>query len=789
VRPAPLDRKVLRDLWRMRWQVMAIAMLIACGVSVAVMSFSAQRALSRAEAAFYAQTRFADVFAQAKRAPLSIARQLAAIDGVTAVDVRIADVGLMDVPGLVRPATSRLIALPDDERRSLNAIVLTAGRMPDPARTDEVVALKTFMEAAHVGLGQRLSVVVGGRALAFTVVGAALSPEYVYVPAPESFMPDDAHQAVLWAPRAAVERAGGMTGAFNTAALRLAPGASTAAVLQDVDRILAPYGGRAAYARADQPSNNFLDAELKELSTSATILPPIFLVIAAALVHMVVSRLVEAEREQIGLLKAFGYSNWQAALPYLRLTAVIGLVGSAAGGLIGGGLGVAIVGLYREYFRFPVLEVTFHWPAFAAAAGIATAAAMAGSAMAVRGAAALSPAVAMQPVRPAAYRAGLLDRLAPASGVDQASRMIVRHIERFPGRALLTTAGLASSLALLIGTQFLFDSLDRVVDLTYYQTQRWTESVGFEDARGIAAMADVGHLPGVIAGEPVRTVTARLRAAGREKLTRLVGVEPDAAFYRPLDDRGRRLPFKASGLVVSVALANRLGLHAGDPVWVEVIDGRAPAALLPITGLADDYSGFAAYMDRRALNRLMGEGDVVSGAQMLVAADLRPAFYRAVEAIPRIIGASSRDETVAAWRQAMAKAFQTTITFYVGFAAAIAFGVAYNTMRVSLSERSRDLATLHVLGFGHGECAYILAGELVVLALVAVPLGIVGGQALAHGLVAAYSRDEVRLPAVVTARSYGAAIAAYLAAVALGGVLVVRRIWGLNLVTVLKTRD
>lgn len=789
MRPAPLDRKVLRDLWRMRWQAMAIAMLIACGVSVAVMSFSAQRAIARAQSDFYAETRFADVFAQAKRAPLSVARQLSAIPGVTAVDVRIADAGLMDVPGLVRPATARLIALPDDARRALNAIRLTAGRMPDPARTDEVVALKTFLEAAHVRLGQRLSIVVGGRSLSFVVVGAALSPEYVYVPAPESTMPDDAHQGVFWAPRAAVERAGGMTGAFNTAALRLAPGASVASVLLDMDRILAPYGGRAAYARADQPSNAFLDAELKELSTSATILPPIFLIIAAALVHMVVSRLVEAEREQIGLLKAFGYSNWQAALPYLRLTAVIGLVGSLAGGLAGAGLGAAIVDLYRQYFRFPVLNVTFHWTAFAAASGIATGAAVAGSLMAVRAAAALSPAVAMQPVRPAAYRAGLIDRLVKVSGVDQATRMIVRHIQRFPGRALLTTLGLASSLALLIGTQFLFDSLDRVVDQAYYQTQRWTEQVGFEEARGIAAMADLGHLPGVIADEPVRAVTARLKAAGREKLTRLVGLQPGAALHQPLDEYGRPIPFKGSGLILSEALARRLGLHAGDSVWVDVIDGRGPQALVPITALAQDYSGFAAYIDRRALNRLMGEGDVANGAQMLVAADARPAFYRAIEAIPRIVGASSRDETVASWRQAMAQAFQTTITFYVSFAAAIAFGVAYNTVRVSLSERSRDLATLHVLGFGHGECAYILAGELFVLALAAAPLGMLGGQGLAHGLVAAYSRDELRLPAIITARSYGVAMAAYLAAVVLGGVLVVQRIWGLDLVTVLKTRD
>jgi len=789
VRPAPLDRKLLRDLWRMRWQAMAVALLIACGVSVAVMSFSAQRSLESAQSRFYETTRFADAFVQLKRAPLSAVRDIAAVPGVVAADARISQGGLLPVPGLARPALARLISLPVDEAAGLNRIQLTRGRMPDPARRDEVVALQTFLDAAHVRLGQRLMAIIGGRAYAFTVVGAALSPEYIYAPAPESFMPDDAHQAVLWAPRPAVERAAGMTGAFNVAAVRLAPGASTAQALRDLDRILEPYGGRAAYARADQPSHAFLEAELKELSTSASILPPIFLIVAAALVHMLVARLVEAEREQIGLLKAFGYSDLQAASPYVRLAAAIGLTGALAGGLAGASFGNAIVDIYRAYFRFPILSTAFDWPAFVLASGFAVAAAVGGSLFAVRRAVALSPAVAMQPPRPADYRPGLVDRFMRGGTIDQATRMIVRQLERFPMRAALAAVGMAASLSLLIGTQFMFDSIEEIVDQAYYRAQRWTEQVSFEEPRDIAAVTATARLPGVFAAEPTRVVGARLKAGGREELIRLVGLDPTSALDRPLDPRDRRVPFEGSGLVLSEALAGRLGVTPGSEVWVEVIDGRGPKAAVPVSGVARDYSGFVAYMDRRALNRLMGEGDLANGAQLLVEPDRRPAFYRAVSGMPQIVGASSRDETVAAWRLAMAEAFRRTISFYVGFAGAIAFGIAYNTGRISLSERARDLATLHVLGFGHWECVYILAGELVLLALAAAPLGVLGGQVLAHGLVAAYSRSDLRLPAVISLHSYGAAIAAYAAAVIIGGALVSRRIWGLDLVAVLKTRD
>jgi putative ABC transport system permease protein len=194
-------------------------------------------------------------------------------------------------------------------------------------------------------------------------------------------------------------------------------------------------------------------------------------------------------------------------------------------------------------------------------------------------------------------------------------------------------------------------------------------------------------------------------------------------------------------------------------------------------------------MGRRELNRLMGEGDVATGADLISAADRRADFYRALEAAPGVVGAASRDETVAAWRLAMAEAFRVTNSFYVGFAGAIAFGVAYNMVRIAYAERSRDLATLQVLGFGAAECAYVLAGELALLALAAAPLGVAGGIALAHGLVAAYSREEVRLPAVISARSFGLSALAYMMAVVVGGGLVVRRVWSMDLVSVLKTRE
>lgn len=783
-----LNRKLLRDLWRLKWQMSAIAMLIACGVSVAVMAFSTQKALVTEQSRYYEETRFADIFASATRAPLSIAADLARIDGVVLVDPRAMKSGLMDVPGLLRPATARLISLPDDEQRALNRIVVVAGRLPDPNRSDEAVALKTFLDAAHISLGERLSVVINARQLTFTIVGAALSPEYVYVPS-SSPMPDDSHQAVLWAPRGAVEQPTGLGGAFSSVSLKLAGGASEAAALAAVDRILAPYGGTPAYGRADQVSNKFQQDRIQRLGVMAEVVPPVFLIVAASLVNLVLGRLVQTEREQIGLLKAFGYGDMEAASIYAKMAGLVGVAGVIAGGALGGRLGAGVTGELAPYMRYPHLNAQFSWSAFEVAASLSIAAALTGSLLAVRRAARLSPAVAMQPVAPMSFREGLAERFAFWRLLDQPTRVIVRNLERFPGRAALTVAGLSVSLALLVGSQFLFGSVDAVVNQAYYQMRRWTDEIAFSDNRDLHAAAEVAHLPAVLSVELLRTAPGKMWANAREERMSVVGLDREARLAHPLNAQGRPIAFEGRGVVLSPALAAHLGVGPGGTVGIEITEGRRPHAVLPVTAIANEYQGFTAYMARDALNRLMGEGDLASGADLLLKTDERNDFYRSITQVPQIVSAASRDDTVAAFRSAVAAVLVVEMAFFLGFACAIAFGVAYNVSRIALADRARDLATLRVLGFAPAECAYILSGELLLLALVAIPLGILGGLGMGKGMAAAFARQDFYLPFVISPKGWGIAVTAYLSAVLLASALVTQAIWKLDLVAVLKARE
>jgi putative ABC transport system permease protein len=783
-----LNRKLVRDLMRLKWQMAAIALLIACGVSVAVMATSAQKTLILAQRDYYRQTHFADLFATATRAPMSLVTDLERIEGVTMVDARAAKAGLMEVPGLVRPATAHLIALPDDDRRALNRIVVVAGRLPDPQRTDEAVALATFLDAAHVRLGDRMSMVIAGHRLTFTIVGAALSPEFVYAPS-NGPMPDDAHEGVFWAPRAAVEQSAGLRDAFSTVSFALAPGASAAAALDQIDRLLAPYGGSPSIARADQVSHKFQADRIDRLGVMATVIPPVFLFVAASLVHLVLRRLVETEREQIGLLKAFGYADREAAAIYVKMGALVALAGVVAGGLGGAWLARAIVGALGPFMRMPRLDPQFSWTAFSVAAACSTAAAILGSLRAAVRAAQLSPAVAMQPPAPMTYRRTRVEDSRIWRALDQPTRMIARNLRRYPGRAAWTIAGLGVSLALLVGSQFIYGEIDGVIDQAYFQARRWTDEVAFSDVRGEQAIAELARFPAVARVEPFRRTSAQLRAHGHTERVLLTGLDSDARLERPLTTSGERVPFVGPGVLVSQPVAAHLGLVPGDRVDVEINEGRRTRTVLPVTGIVQDYAGLTAQMSLAELNRTMGDGNLASGADLTVAPDERGTFYRALARAPQITGAGSRDDVVRSFREAVTEAMTIEMVFYLGFAAAIAFGVAYNISRIALADRARDLATLRVLGFAPADCAYVLVGELALLAMVALPIGVGGGCALGAVLIRAFEKQDFYLPYQVTPHGIGIAFLAYVIAVLVAAVLVAQRVWRLDLVTVLKTRE
>jgi putative ABC transport system permease protein len=784
-----LDRKLLRDLLHLRGQIFAIAVVVMCGVAIVVSSRLGYESLERSQATYYAEYRFADVFAQLKRAPERLAARIAAIPGVARAQTRVAFEVTLDVPGLAEPATGRLLSIAEQRRPSLNDIHLRRGRYIEPGRRSEVIVSEAFAQANSLDVGDSIGAILNGRWERLHIVAVALSPEYIYEIRGTSVFPDNKRFGVLWMSRDAMGPAFDMDGAFNDVSLALTRDASEPEVIARLDRLLAPYGGLGAYGREDQISHRFISDEIRQNRVFGVVLPLVFLGVAAFLLNVVLSRLVSTQRDQIGVLKAFGYGHFSIALHYLEFALVAILAGGAAGLGLGVWIGRMINRLYVNFYRFPVLRYEVNTEIFALALFASTLAALVGALGGVRRAFALPPAEAMRPERPAAFRAGFVERFGGTRLLSPVTRMIVRNLTRRPARFLLSALGISFAVALLVLGRYFVDAIVHIANVQFRLVQREDVTVTALDPLPGAARYELARLPGVVRSEPFRVVPARLRYGHRYRRTALMGLAPGTEMRRLVDRRYRSVSIPPEGVVLTSKLADVLGVAVGDALTVEVLEGSRPVRSVRVSGLVDELIGLSAYMNVDALNRLMREGKSVSGSLLAVDDRARGALYSELKRLPAIGGVAVREAELASFEKTLGESLGIFTTIMVTFACVIAVAVVYNAARIALSERGRELASLRVLGFTRREVASILLGEQALVTLVAIPLGYAIGYGICALMARAYQWELFRMPLVVSNDTYVFALLVVLGASLLSGSLVARRVRHLDLIEVLKTRE
>jgi len=788
-RLSALNRKLLRDVWEMKGQALAIATVIAAGVTMYVTYLSNFDSLQRTRADYYERQRFADVFASMTRAPQTLAGRIAAIPGVETVSTRVVADVTLDVPGLAEPASGRLIGIPERGQPLLNGLYLRSGRWIDPERADEVLASEMFCEANGFQPGDRIAAIINGRKRSLTIVGIALSPEYIYAVKPGEIFPDRKHYGIFWMGRRALASAFDMEGGFNDVALALGRGVSEAEVIKALDRLIEPFGGLGAVPQRLQTSAWTLENELSQLQSFGFILPAVFFGVAAFILNVALTRALALQRQQIAALKALGYANGQLAWHYVKWALLIAAAGATAGVIGGGQLGAGMITLYNQYFRFP--QLNYHLSVDVAVQSVVASLLVAalGAQAAVRRAVRVPPAEAMRPEPPGQYRFSFLEQPWLRTRLSHATRMVLRNIERQPMRSFLSVTGISFAVAVLvIGFSFI-DIMDDLVNQQFTRTMRQDATVSFVRARSPGAIHDVTHLPGVMDVEPFRMVPVRIRAGHRTRTLAISGVPPDPRLNRVADRRDRAISLPEGGLVLSKILGEILGAAPGDTVQIEVLEGRRPTFDLPVAALVDDVLGLQAYMRIDSLRHLLREGPVVTGAYLTVDPAALDRFYRDVKLMPAVAGVGLRALALQNFRETMAETMNLQVFINVFFAGIIAFGVVYNSARVSLSERARELASLRVLGFRRGEISLILLGELAVLTLLALPMGTVIGYGLGQLIMLGFSNEIYRLTFTVTAATVAWAYLTVMAAAFVSGLVVRRRLDTLDLIGVLKTRE
>lgn len=784
-----LDRKLIRDLSNMLGQSLAICLVMACGVATFVMSLSTLHSLEHAQATYYERHLFADVFGNLKRAPRALVPRIQELPGVQTVVARVVTDVTLEVRGMDEPAVGRLIGTPANEMPSLNRFYLREGRLLAPHRDEEVIANEAFVLAHKLKLGDRVSVVLNGRKKSLRIVGVALSPEYIYQIRPGDILPDDRRFGVFWMEERALAAGFDMQGAFNDLALKLAPGANESEIIRRLDLITDSYGGLGAYGRSEQISHKFVTNEIRELKTMAFIAPIIFLSVSAFLMNIVLTRLISTQREQIAALKAFGHTGFEIGGHYLKFVVLIVATGNLIGITAGALLGQSLTSLYTQFFHFPVFTYRLQAVVPASAFGISLISGVMGTFVAVRRAVMLPPAEAMRPAPPGNYRATILERLGFQRFLSPATRMILRNLERQPWKSAMSVLGIAMGAAVLVLGRFTGDSVDELMRFQFRVSHREDLTVIFQEPTSQRASNEIKHISGILHAEPFRSVAARLRYGHRERRLGVMGLSNGADLFRVMERPSRVIKFPMEGLVISKALAQILGVEVGQRVTIEVLEGERPVREVTVTALVNDLEGLSAYMEIHALRRLLREGPTISG--VFVSSDplLATSIFSAIKARPRVAGLTLKSAAIDSFQKTVAENLLRMQLFNIIFASIIAFGVVYNCARIALLERSRELATLRVIGFTRGEISRIFLGELAVLTLIAIPLGFLIGTGFAALSIWANTTEMFRIPLVIRPTTYGFSGLVVLAAALCSGLLVRRELDRLDLVSVLKTRE
>lgn len=784
-----LDRKTLRDLWQMKGQAIAIALVIGCGVALFTLSRSMLHSLELTQTTYYDRFHFAEVFASLKRAPDALAERIAEIPGVERLETRIVIGVNLSVPGLSEPATGRLVSVPDTREPLLNQIYLRRGSWLTPRSDDQVIASEAFADANHLEIGDFIFAVINGRQKKLRIVGIGLSPEYIYEIKPGDMLPDNEHFGVFWMNHEALSIAYNLEGAFNDVAVSLLRGTNAAEVIFRLDELLEPYGGLGAYARKDQPSHMFVDNEIEQNRQLGLVMPSVFLGVAAFLLNVVLTRTINLQREQIAALKAFGYSNLEIGWHYLKLVLLIAIVGLSFGIPCGAWFGSVVTGMYAKLFHFPEFHYHLTYGVALTASLVCIAASALGAYGAIHRAVALPPAEAMRPEPPTRFGPTLLERLRLGHLMPPVVRMIVRQLERHPVKTSLSVLAISLAVAIVVLGNFMEDAVNYVLNSQFNKVQRYDMSVATIEPMTDTAIHEIASMPGVIYCEPLRGASTRMRYGSRSRRVSIQGLPANSQLYGLIDINGSNIRLPPDGLIISRKLGEVLGVGVGETVQVQVLQGKRPVKKVPVVGALQDFSGVSAYMNIDALAKLLREGPTMTGANMLVDSKYTDKLYRDLKLVPAIAGVTIKEHAIESFNKTVAENLMTMKAINLFFACVIAIGVVYNSARISLSERSRELATLRVIGFTRSEISSILLGELAIITLSAVPLGLWIGYKIAGGLVALLDLELFRFPLVIEKTTYGLAAAVVIASSVLSGLLVRRRLDELDLVAVLKSRE
>jgi putative ABC transport system permease protein len=754
-----LDRKLGREFWASVWLLLAICLIIMLGVGCYVSMATVYRSLETAKADYYSQCRMADFTVELKKAPLAEIEEIGKLPGVAAIRPRISFYTTVDLPDCEKPINGLVLSLPERRAETVNDIFLRRGSYFTGERENEVIVNEAFAEQHHLAPGQWIYLILNNRRQELFIVGTAISSEFVYLLSPGAIVPDPEHFGVFYLKQNYAEDVFDFDGAANQVLGVYSPGTNVSqqATLDEAERMLEPYGVITTTPLVDQASNRYLTQEIQGLASFAVVMPIIFLGVAAVVLNVLLTRLVEQQRTVIGTLKALGYSNRQVFLHFLKFGLAVGVVGGLTGGLIGYYMAEGMTIMYRMFYSFPRLDNAFYTDIQLSGMAISVVCGVIGSLHGTRLVLKLKPAEAMRAKPPRGGKAILLERIGWFwSRLSTGWRMVVRNVVRNRMRTLAGIFAAAMGAAMLSSGFMMLQGSFYLVDFQFKWVMRSDIDLSFKDQRSEAALLEIRNLPGVELAEPKLSIAGTFTNGSHHKKGAVIGLLPNAKLTVPRDLDANPIPIHPTGLTMSRKMAEILHVERGDYLTFKTSRGLRREHRVQVLEIAESYLGTAVYADFDYLNHLIGEHRSSNEVQLLVDRDpeIQKELFAELKQLPYIQAVNCRSDMVKNLEETLIQSMLGFIGALILFAGTIFFGSILNSALIGLAERQREVATLRVLGYGPWQIGNLLFQESLIVTIFGTILGMPIGYGLTILMAISYDSELFRFPVISTAATW-----------------------------------
>ncbi len=749
-----LDKKLCRDMLQSKGMLLAIIAVIAVGTACFSGMLGTFYNLDDARISYYSRCRMADFWVNLKKVPDSVVSRLNNISGISEVRGRIVFPVIVDLANVDRPLSGEVVSMPDTPEPVVNNFVLKCGSYFSRNRDDEVIVSEKFAKARRILPGTYVHLVMNGQRKKLYVVGIAICSEYIYLTPPGSIVPDNDGYGVFWIKHRYAENMFGFHGASNSVIGLLTPRATRdpGLVMDKLRRELERYGVFNVTPLSEQYSNLSLNSEMSGLKMQATIMPIIFMGVAAMILNVVMLRMAEQQRVVIGTFKALGFDNRAVMMHFLKFALIVGLIGGIAGCGLGYLIASGMIVMYKGFFSFPHLVNHPYAGLMLLGVFISVAFSVLGSFRGARKVIRLNPAEAMRPSPPAVSGRILLEHWTWFwSRMNFQHQMILRGIFRNKGRSIIGVCAAMFGGAILFLAMGMSDSFAYMLEFEYDKVLRSDFILNLRDEAGYGAVFEAARLPGISKAEAKLDVACHLINGSHSKKIAITGIMPNSRLTVPCNSAGNPVPVPETGVLINRRLADELQVSTGEKLRMVPVKGRRIAHNIPVAGIVESTFGLVAYADFYYLNKLIGQTATVTSVMMngYPSQSERTAMFRLAKRFPKL----SSLEDVNVMKKMMSKEFIDSMSFFSGvlilFAGIIFFGSILNASLISISEREREIATFRVLGYQPGEVGQIFLRENLIINLTGAVLGIPLGYLMLKGMADQYQNDMFSMPCAV----------------------------------------